>query len=361
MSKKKTIFDLYRENDANFSVPPSPEAWAKLERRLDGKSYGESRSRGQFVRMNFMSVAAGLMLVVGAAIFVMLQVGGVSSTDRAMAMNDSPASFFVEDLVLTDTEHDFQAEWLIANDYRARFAGGYVPAEKDLSKMPADNGSKIQPRRLNQKPPDLIAVNEKPVEIAKEEAISDHLESELLEQPDDYVFDEAVAADYEKIETAPYVPQKRAGKVKPNSLRNTINDFQWLVGNWEQQMSGMKSVERWVADSANTISGAGYLVQGDDTVFTESPTITQVGDKIYFFQNIESPDSKVPYVLAVQNDTQWVFENMYPNVPERVILTRGKRHYDLEILEVPSKNAAFLKKRNLMISNSARRSMARTN
>lgn len=364
MSKKKTIFDLYRKNDANFSETPSSDAWAKLERKLDGETAVEPRS-GRFIRMNFMSIAAGLMLVVGAAAFLMLG----SNSEKSMAMNEMPTGFFVEDLVLTDSDVDFQEEIRVANDYRARFAGGYIPAEKDISEAIADATAKIQPRRLNQKPSEMIAFNDEVAEEKISEEVSDRIQKDLMEEVT--MADVAVAEDFESAnsEALEIIPahsnaglsyDSKSAKKRNSTVRNTINQFNWLVGDWEQQMSGMKSIERWVADSANTISGAGYLVQGDDTIFTERPTIKQIDDKIYFFQNIDASNSRVPYELMVETDTQWIFENKL-NLPTQVILTKGKRNYEFEMLEVPPANAAYLKNRNLMIEHSAKRNMARVN
>lgn len=347
MSKKKTIFDLYRENDANFSESPSSDAWTKLERKLESRSGAEPRGGSRIIRMNFMSIAAGLMLVIGVAAFLILQ--GRGAADQSMAMNESPSGFLVEDLVLTDMDVDFREEIRVANDYRARFTGGYIPAEKDISEMIADVTAKIQPRRLNQKPADMIALNDETEEKIPE-AVSDRIEKDLM-------------ADFEKAAGTrqSFSDRTAINAKKMNPAVDGIQKFHWLVGDWEQQMSGMKSIEKWVADSANTISGAGYLVQGDDTIFTEQPTIKQIGDKIYFFQNIDSPNSHVPYELMVETDTQWIFENNHIEVPTRMILTKGMRHYEFEMLDVPPANAAYLKNRNLMIEHSAKRSMARVN
>jgi len=366
MSKKKTIFDIYRENDANFSSQPSNDAWSKLEGRLDGKSQIQPlKKKGRVIRMNFLSIAAGFLILVGIGSFFLLQSGNNAATESAVAFNNSK-KYQTEDLILTDSDNDFFNEQRIAAAYKARFASNKMTDKSilaDDSGRSAKKSKNLQPRRINQKPQELIAYNDDLEKNAKENSIYDQIEKDLIEKIEtkEIAVSSIEMADYpEDPQMSPAMSRTKAVASMP-AVNNSIQNFDWLVGNWEQEIGGMKSIERWVADTFNTISGTGYLVQGDDTIFTERPTIKQIGNKIYFFQNIESSESLVPYELMVQTDSQWVFENKNPNLPQEVILKRGASDFQIELRNTSASNQSFLKQRNALISNTARRNLKRTN
>lgn len=366
MSKKKTIFDIYRENDANFSSQPSNDAWSKLEGKLDGKSQIQPiKKKGRVIRMNFLSIAAGFLILVGIGSFFLLQSGNNATTESAVAFNSK--KYQTEDLILTDSDNNFFNEQRIAADYKARFASNRTADNSifaDDSKRSAKSSKSLQPRRINQKPQELIAYNDDSEKNTEVNSIYDQIESDLIEkiETNEVATSRFETADYPQTrQKSSAISSEKATDSVPVVVNSSIKNFDWLVGSWEQQIGGMKSVEKWVADTFNTISGTGYLVQGDDTIFTERPTIKQIGNKIYFFQNIETSESLVPYELMVQTDSQWVFENKNPNLPREVVLKRGVSDFQIELRSTSPSNQSFLKNRNALISNTARRNLKRMN
>ena len=61
MANKKDISDLFKDNEHKLVDTPSPMAWRKLERKLD-----RHRSRSQMHVVRMLSMAASLVLLVGA-------------------------------------------------------------------------------------------------------------------------------------------------------------------------------------------------------------------------------------------------------------------------------------------------------
>ena len=334
MSKKKTIFDLYRENDENFSAQPSSKAWEKLQNQLDERDGVAGHSGGRLIRMNWLSIAAGMLILVGAVSFFFLSKNMIHSPT---ASAEKTNGFMVEDLVLTDSDKDFRSEWRVANDYRARFVGNYAVAEKD------ENQAKLRPRKINQSPDEQLALNDEPKhQISKE--LSDRIQEDLTAKEDFVNKDsDAIIAENQTLSDvahesngnntevpAGYVSADKFFTKKSKSAAIGIQKFNWLIGNWSEESTNVKAIENWVADSANTIVGTGYLVQGDDTVFTEKPSLKQIGDKIYLFKNLDKNVYPVRHELMVEADSQWIFENRNPSINSRVILTRGVNNYLFE-------------------------------
>jgi len=159
MGKQKTIFDLFRQEDEQFTSQPSNDAWSKLERKLDGeKEMAPVRS------INWWTIAASLVALVGA-VFI-LQMSSNKTANNAFAENklmDESSVFYVEDLVYTDSDDDFQKEWQVSNEYRASLADN-VPDFQKNENLAVIGNAKIEPR-INQKPSisrnqNLIAIDE---------------------------------------------------------------------------------------------------------------------------------------------------------------------------------------------------------
>lgn len=62
MKKQDNIVDLFRKNQHKLNERPSPQAWKKLERRLDQKNRGGKRPSASIYRL-FMMMAAAIALV----------------------------------------------------------------------------------------------------------------------------------------------------------------------------------------------------------------------------------------------------------------------------------------------------------
>ncbi len=377
MGKQKTIFDLFRQEDEQFSSQPSNDAWSKLERKLDGKKEVVVPIR----RINWWTIAASFVALVGA-VFI-LQRSPNNSASKAVAENsmmEESAAFYVEDLVYTDSESDFQKEWQVSNKYRALFAD-YKPDFQKNEDLAFNNASKIK-ARINQKPqirtkPDhLIAEKRNNVEITNtmadqapiaENKITDQTTGALVIAPQNgEIAANESFQDYDQAEgevasnISISINTEAAPVRKSKSVAKKINDLsnlQWLVGTWEQKRADMKSVEKWVADSSNAIWGTGYLLQEDDTIFTENMCIKQIEDKIYFFQNIDTVNEQTKFVLSSNTSNNWNFKNSGGAPKNLIISNASSSKYEFEIQEIAPTQTHFLRQRNILQSNNAFRQM----
>lgn len=95
MANKKDLFSIFRDNQHLFNSAPSPRAWDKLERRLEGH---RSRNRLSFLRT--VSMAAAILLLAVVAILVSIAVGEKPSR----LFNQSPKPLASEQLQADDIE-----------------------------------------------------------------------------------------------------------------------------------------------------------------------------------------------------------------------------------------------------------------
>lgn len=375
MGKQKTIFDLFRQEGEQFSSKPSSDAWSKLERKLEGK-----KEVVRVRRIGWWTIAASFIALMGT-VFI-LQKNSNRSASEAVAVNtmtEKSSAFYVEDLVYSDAESDFEKEWQVSNQYRALFAD-YKPDFLKNENLAFNDASKIRPR-INEKPQinrknQLIADNTM-LDISTEEKTirNNEKRNELERQSTEALVmvqkEERIAAmepesfnsynqeeDASSISTKMDVPTASIKKSKSVGKKvNRTSDLQWLVGTWEQKRAEMKSVEKWVADSSNSIWGTGYLLQEDDTIFTENMCIKQINDKIYFFQNIDTVKEQTKFVLTSSTNNNWNFTNS-EGAPKNLILSNvSDSNYKFEIQEIAPTQTHFLRQRNILQSNNAFRQM----
>jgi hypothetical protein len=99
MKQQKDLYDLFRDNKHKLDEAPNPQAWRRLEKRLDTRR----ATRGSSI-YRIMSMAAGVLLLLG--VFSLLPALESSDQDNTVVAMDTPPSE-MEDLVVdpNSTEH----------------------------------------------------------------------------------------------------------------------------------------------------------------------------------------------------------------------------------------------------------------
>ncbi len=95
MADHKDIFSLFREHQHQLDRTPSPRAWQKLERRLDGH-----RRRNRLSTIRTISMAAAVLLLAVVAILISLALG----EKPGRLLNQSPPPLASEQLQADDLE-----------------------------------------------------------------------------------------------------------------------------------------------------------------------------------------------------------------------------------------------------------------
>lgn len=98
MKQSKDIFDLFRESKHKLDEAPSPQAWRRLEKRLDTRR----ATRGSSI-YRIMAMAAGVLLLIG--VFSLLPALDQKTADTdVVALNNPPSE--MEDLVVDPADAD---------------------------------------------------------------------------------------------------------------------------------------------------------------------------------------------------------------------------------------------------------------
>ncbi|TAH42966.1 MAG: hypothetical protein EYC69_03830 [Bacteroidetes bacterium] len=118
-------------------------------------------------------------------------------------------------------------------------------------------------------------------------------------------------------------------KVEKSTEASALKPFEWLLGNWSNEMKGQMIAEYWTKTNDSLFQGIGFGLKGQDTIFKEMLQIIQIDGEIYY----------VPTVSG-QNDNQPVLFKMI-EVGENYFVSENKEHdfpqiirYKLESPEV---------------------------
>ncbi|MBK9012830.1 MAG: hypothetical protein IPM82_01390 [Saprospiraceae bacterium] len=93
MNAQKDIFSAFQEGSEQLTVQPSPQAWRKLESRLE---VGQ-KSNGRVVMLRWLTAAAAMFVLVVGMFYI-----GKLSGSQSMAFDNEPMPTQLEDLVNTD-------------------------------------------------------------------------------------------------------------------------------------------------------------------------------------------------------------------------------------------------------------------
>lgn len=97
MKPKKDISQILKDNQHKLNERPSPQAWRKLERRLDGR-----RNRGRATVYRHTSMAAGILALVALISLIAVLVDQNSSPNYLAINQSGPVQ--LEELTYTDVD-----------------------------------------------------------------------------------------------------------------------------------------------------------------------------------------------------------------------------------------------------------------
>jgi hypothetical protein len=225
MSNRRSIFDIYRSKD--FSKKPSVDTWNRLEKRLDEKPI----HRGLFF-WNRFSVAATFLVLIAMAGIAGWYFRHLNATPQFAALY-SPAQM-VEDFEYLEDYKAYAAERAILQEYKNAFQQIYESMQPENAAYADAALSSDQPSSQEEM---LNATPDQPLAFAQRS---------LAEKTTGL--------------TARSLP----------ASASLPKDFSWLKGTWQGNYLGDTYVTDWSMPDSQTIVGKGYLLEGDDTLFTES-------------------------------------------------------------------------------------------
>jgi hypothetical protein len=122
--KKLDIEKLFRANQHKYSEQPSPEAWNRLEHRLDDH-FGRRRSRRMKPQRPMAMAAALAILIVMVGIITML------TADKKSIFINQQASIHFEDIKTTDNAENVMEVVEFTRRHKERLARPIAEGDED--------------------------------------------------------------------------------------------------------------------------------------------------------------------------------------------------------------------------------------
>ncbi len=216
------------------------------------------------------------------------------------------------------------------------------------------------------------------------------------------VEDSEIAADMAEEDVAILNTRVNDISVAANSSQVGIQQFQWLLGQWEAPVTPTyaaeandaydtynkqarrakesaakakkqtakpavnRSVEEWKPLDDFTIEGKGYLVINGDTTFTEKMQIKNIGTDLYYVLALDNSGKTVQYKLKTYTQEGAVFENNAVAFPNQVILQRNANNSNFTTLlqnsapaQINGEQQQYFQQRNYIKSEQVKRVMNR--
>lgn len=364
MSVKKTIFQLFKDRDEGFARQPSKQAWNRLEEKLDARA-----GKKTIPLYRIFSIAAAIAVIVSMFVLLAYWSGQFQGTHSLAFNGDRPE--FLEDLLVNQSDPSFAEELQISKAYRAKFAN-FIASETELEENPSTETVETSNEPTHNSP--FRIIHPKETDIAALKPVhSDQPIAGLIAAP------KVVTAEEHAISSTP--SNTRADALESTKLNpgfpveipdnnGLMSSLSWMIGVWEEQLPTGRSVEQWTQQSPQQLAGQGWLIRGDDTVFTEQMAIRSIGKDVYYYQNLQAAGGPDSFSLSGKKGTQWIFENE-ANTSRFILTQSGRKRFSAELkTELSSerydsmKNISpavnqYLNQRNALMENRAVRNLNR--
>ena len=100
-----------------------------------------------------------------------------------------------------------------------------------------------------------------------------------------------------------------------------LKQLHWLAGTWQQQSEAGLLTETWQVQNATHMTGKSYLVDQQDTIFSETISLEIHEGEVYYVPLIADQNEGKPvrFKLVSAKDQTFVFENKTHDFPQRII------------------------------------------
>lgn len=110
------------------------------------------------------------------------------------------------------------------------------------------------------------------------------------------------------------------------NVNATLEQVLWLEGTWiDETTFGFKQPPEYLLETwkvyADSISGIGYNIQGQDTNIMERIAIMVVNNKLTYVARPKN-QAMVTFTLTSSSSNEWVFENKANDFPQKLIYSK---------------------------------------
>jgi len=114
----------------------------------------------------------------------------------------------------------------------------------------------------------------------------------------------------------------KSTEAKINSF-NELEKASWLIGEWQNNSVKGNASEIWEKKNDSTYFGKSYFVVGKDTVSSETISLEQNGNQLYYIPTVKDQNAGKPvkFMLTSSNSSQLIFENPKHDFPQKISYT----------------------------------------
>ncbi len=111
-----------------------------------------------------------------------------------------------------------------------------------------------------------------------------------------------------------------------SSKKSDISQFGWLSGKWVGTVKGEIFYEEWSEPQGMIMTGHGYEVKGNDTVFSENIKIEQRGTDFFYIPDVKENNGPVDFKFTGASNDSLIFENPQHDFPQRIVYFHTSGH-----------------------------------
>jgi hypothetical protein len=99
-----------------------------------------------------------------------------------------------------------------------------------------------------------------------------------------------------------------------------IENANWLIGSWQNEVLDGTIYESWVFKNDSTLVGESSFVVGSDTLFSETISLEQNGNALYYIPTVQDQNDGQPvrFTLTSSTEDQLIFDNPEHDFPQKI-------------------------------------------
>jgi hypothetical protein len=109
-----------------------------------------------------------------------------------------------------------------------------------------------------------------------------------------------------------------------------LNEMQWLIGNWENNLEEGILTEQWSKKNDSTFTGQSYYLKGKDTIHSEKMELTERDEELYYIASVKGQNKNEPveFKRTAATENAYTFENPQHDYPQKIVY---KKNSDIQL------------------------------
>ena len=131
--------------------------------------------------------------------------------------------------------------------------------------------------------------------------------------------------------------------VKPLHPTSELEQFEWLLGTWENNTPRGSIYESWVRKSDSEFSGKSYALNAADTIIFETVSLLAKDGEVYYIPVVRDQNAGKPvaFKTTFSSSSKFIVENPAHDFPQVISYTRTGQDQLVAEISGPSKNGEY--------------------